>query len=341
MDASKTKASRWNKFLLALLSAVLTLLIFWAFSFVLRDIGNLPGPDRQQVEQKYISQADTDTLEDLRKQREELNSAQTRHKGLQNLANQTIEMLVKKGQLSTGEQETLARQSEKFQAAGVELEKLTNQLYEVNQKIAAMEEQRKKDLEKANDELSELYRRHRLKTAFVKLAFIVPVLLISAWLALKFRKSPYRSLIFAAFIASFWKTVVVMHNYFPSQYFRYILVAAAIAITAAIMYIIIRQAIKPRLDWLLKQYRSAYNAGRCPVCSEPIHRGPLKDIPQGQTKTRLNINIPADTRQEPYCCPSCGTTLFEKCKKCSNIRKSLMPYCQNCGDKTDITPDSD
>ncbi|AQQ72016.1 hypothetical protein SMSP2_02395 [Limihaloglobus sulfuriphilus] len=336
MDVSKTKTSRWNKFFLALLAAVLTLLIFWAFSFVLRDIGDLPGPDREKIEKNYITQENIDTLDALRKEREELNSAQTRQKDLQQLANQTIEMLVKKGQLSPGEQETLARQSEKFQSAGVELEKLTNQLYEVNQKISRLEEQHKKNLANADEEFRELYKKHRLKTAFVKLAFIVPVLLISAWLALKYRKSPYRSLIFAAFIASFWKTVVVMHNYFPSQYFRYILVAAAIAITAAIMYIIIRQAIKPRLDWLLKQYRSAYSGGRCPVCSEPIRRGPLKDITGQDGKPRLSVTISGDVREKPYSCPSCGTRLFEKCKNCGEIRKSLLPFCQSCGDEIEI-----
>ena len=37
-------------------------------------------------------------------------------------------------------------------------------------------------------------------------------------------------------------------------------------------------------------------------------------------------------QDEPYSCPSCGTTLFEDCRQCGHSRHSLLPHCSHCGE---------
>ncbi|MHC4105255.1 MAG: double zinc ribbon domain-containing protein, partial [Planctomycetota bacterium] len=39
------------------------------------------------------------------------------------------------------------------------------------------------------------------------------------------------------------------------------------------------------------------------------------------------------SEQQLYTCPACGTELYEKCDKCSDIRHSLLPFCEHCGNE--------
>jgi hypothetical protein len=54
------------------------------------------------------------------------------------------------------------------------------------------------------------------------------------------------------------------------------LIAAAIGVSLVILIYALRAIAFPSQDWLLKQYREAYESLLCPICSYPIRRGPLK-----------------------------------------------------------------
>jgi hypothetical protein len=84
----------------------------------------------------------------------------------------------------------------------------------------------------------------------------------------------------------------------------------------------------------LRQYREAYERFFCPVCDYPIRRGPLKYVFWSR-RTIKHLHFPPQTpppADEPYTCPACGTLLFEKCAVCGNVRHSLLPVCNHCGD---------
>ena len=69
-------------------------------------------------------------------------------------------------------------------------------------------------------------------------AFVDTYILIAAFLAFRFRKSPYRSLIHATLLASSWKVGTVMHEHFPKEFFKYVAIAAAIGIVLAAMLVL-------------------------------------------------------------------------------------------------------
>ena len=102
---------------------------------------------------------------------------------------------------------------------------------------------------------------------------------------------------------------------------------------------LIRLAISPQKDWLLKQYKEAYKKWCCPVCAFPIRRGIRKEIDWGSGKLKGAIPIgqkEEDSSDQPYSCTSCGQELYEQCLDCQQIRHSLLPFCQICSGEKGI-----
>ena len=86
-------------------------------------------------------------------------------------------------------------------------------------------------------------------------------------------------------------------------------------------------------QWLLGQYRDAYQSFLCPICDYPIRRGPLKFL-YWNRKTLKRLQIPPQLTgipDENYSCPCCATSLFEECPACHHTRHALLPACESCG----------
>jgi hypothetical protein len=132
----------------------------------------------------------------------------------------------------------------------------------------------------------------------------------------------------------FVKVGFVMHDYFPARYFKYILIGVALGVATWILVYLLRAVAFPKRDWLLKQYREAYERFVCPVCSYPIRRGPLKYLSWTRRSIKKTSIVAAPmsegAREETYVCPCCGTGLYETCT-CGAVRHSLLPTCQYCG----------
>ena len=113
---------------------------------------------------------------------------------------------------------------------------------------------------------------------------------------------------------------------------RVVLVLAAVVLVAIVK--LIRMMVAPKRDWLLKQYREAYHRQRCPICGDPIRRGPLRHARwtrKGPVEPVLSERGEREVDDPPYACPACGTRLFEPCAECKATRHSLLPYCGSCG----------
>jgi hypothetical protein len=99
--------------------------------------------------------------------------------------------------------------------------------------------------------------------------------------------------------------------------------------------LLIRQVVRPKSDWLVRQYREAYERFLCPVCEYPIRRGPLKYLFwTRRTAKKLPVVQLADADDKPdgpYTCPICATKLFEECPSCHAQRHALLPACEHCG----------
>lgn len=331
-------------------------LVYWLLGFFTRDIGTWPGPVYAEVEAQL---ADSDLMEETddlkarisdtkraiqnREQRQKVlrdstsNSERTMNQllGLQRL---TLQQGLSP---STEEIAALASSQQLFLENQAKYQEMNDQIATFNEELREREDRQREVNEllatgrpAIQEEFNRLRSGHQLRLAALKLAVLLPLLGIAVWLFLKRRDSVYAWLIYGFGLALLLKVVVVMHEYFPSRYFKYVLIVFAIALVARILVYLLRSMAYPKLDWLLKQYREAYERFLCPVCSHPIRRGPLKHL--FWTRSSLKkLHVPANAGEdddEPYTCPACTTVLFEECSECKHTRHSLLPACSHCGD---------
>ncbi|MCE5186859.1 MAG: hypothetical protein LLF76_12110 [Planctomycetaceae bacterium] len=356
----KAKGSWGLRFFIIVLSVVLGVLLYWLLSFIENDIGNLPGPDAQAVRGKYVPESfdlqkkeltkDIDVLDRriaaLSEQKRLLNSGTS---SLQTTISQLLEIqrqsLDKNVPFPEESRKTLQDSQSRFLQNQEQDQQFNKQISD----LTLQRQQRQEELTSATDkitlleqeyhkEFDRLCEKHRLKVAAFKLTFLVPVFVVISFVFMRYRTGIYWPLVWAAFLAAFLKITMVVHEYFPSKYFKYIAIIVVLAIVLRILVYLIRMIASPKRDLLLKQYQQEYDKCLCPVCSKPIRTGLLRLA--GCLKKKSIVVVGQDAKagqQEPYTCPSCGTTLYDKCDSCGSIRHSLLPYCEHCGKQKDFS----
>lgn len=342
------------------LSVLLTCLFVWLFGFVLSDIGDLEGPDYEQIERRHLDAQLLDREKALQRRIRDLETViqrqkeiqQTLKEGMEN-ARSTMEQMMELHRLSLEqkiapnetEQEALAvgqtrflDAQEKFQEANEEIASSNQSKFELNQELRTVRETLESQREPAREDYREARQRHEFKLASLKLAFIVPFLAVASWLMYRKRNSLYRPVFLAALVASFWKVGVVMFQHFPREFFKYIAILAALGIVLTFLIWLLRNARRPGAVALLKRFREAYAGQHCPICAYPIARGALKQAVWTRKGPRLATAAAGRDEGEdgPYACPSCGTRLYEQCASCESTRHSLLPYCDHCGREKEV-----
>ena len=359
-DPRQNKGPWIHRFLIALFSVITGLLCFWLLGFVVDDIVGWPGPTYEKLEKGLLDQAvvkqqavfggqiaDTKRKLSNQNKRQELLRDSTANS--QRTMNQLLEFqklsLQKDVKPSPKEQQALADSQQRFLANQKQYQVLNEEIVKFNQQLKDLESQQREVNDKLEAqrkpiqaEFEDLESKHKLMMAVVELSVLIPLLVLAVVLFLKFRGGTYAPLVYAFGIAVLLKVGLVMHERFPSRYFKYVLILATLAIVVRILVHLLRMVAFPRKDWLLKRYLEAYEVFLCPVCSYPIRRGPLKYV--FWTRWTIKKMRPQSTgetdREEVYTCPTCSTRLYEKCSKCGEVRHSLLPTCQNCGDTKSV-----
>ncbi len=348
-----------HRILIALSTVVLTILLVWLLRFFDRDIGDIPGPAYEEVERQFIDpatlakeralQAELDSLQArVREQREQQdllrqstdNSRQTMD---QLLALHTLSLekgvtppAMEQDALAESKAQFLANQR-RFQEANQELETLAASQRDIEAQLASLNRDLEGKRQEAKNQYAVLRDRHAMKTAALRLAVAVPILFAAAWLLLRKRGTSYAPLIWAVFIAAFLNTGRILYDCFPRAYFKYVAIGAAILIVLTLLIHLIRMIAAPRKDWLLKQYKEAYNRRVCPVCAFPFQGARAR--PVLPRLRRRAILMPAENTEDegkPYTCPSCGEALFAACARCGKVRHALLPFCEHCGVEKEV-----
>ena len=349
----KAKGSWGVRFFIVVLGVILGLLFFWLLSFVEGDIGTMKGPDWNVIRRQYVTKELDERQKSLSKEAESLKrkiQTQTEQQrllssstdNLQNTMNQLLsiqkESLAKNVEFSEKSIQTLQESQaaflenqQKYQQYNKDITELTQLQRGKEDVLADVKETINTKEQEARSEYKLLNEKHRFKVAILKLAFLVPVFLAMSFVFMKYRTSPYWPLVWAGFIAVFIKVALVAHEYFPTDYFKYIALLVIIAIVLRILIYLIRLIVAPKKDLLIKQYQQHYDKCICPVCSKPIRTGPLRYIGALHKKARILAGETIPAKQEAYTCPSCGTGLYDKCGQCGNTRHTLLPYCEHCG----------
>lgn len=348
-----SRGTLWQRFVIALFSLALALLCYWLIGFVLQDIGQLQGPDwgalqAEKLDPKFAATRERLTTElaeigrqvenEQRRQQLLRDSTATSQKTLGQLLELQRMSLEQKSALPPEQLAAFAESQRLFLANQTKDQELGESLAELLDRQARLKEEERlnnEELAKASaplqQEFAELERRHRWRVAAIKIGFLAPLLVVAGWLFGRYRNSPYAPMIYAFGGAVLAKAFVVMHEYFPREYFRYVLILSALGVIGALLAKLLRMVAHPGRDARLKLYREAYEAFLCPVCRYPIRRGPLRYM-AWTLKSLQRVSQPLETASdEPYTCPACATPLYDKCPKCSATRHTLLPACEHCG----------
>jgi len=352
----KIKGTWVQRFFIIFLSLVLGTLLFWLLGFITEDIGSLRGPDFSKVRAKYV---DAELVKKQKSRKETLNVIKTDIKNqqeqrkilkdgtdnLQNTINQLLSIqrqsiekdldFPAENQQTLLESQTLFLENQRqYQALNRQIAELTKQQHQLEKELGSLSKQIDKQHNLAQKEHRGLMSKHRLKVAALKLSVLIPIFLISAWFFIKKRSKAYGPIIYAMFIAVFLKISLVAHEYFPRKYFKYIAILVIIGIVLKLLVYLLKRVVSPKKTWLVKQYQEAYDKSLCPICGKPIRIGPLRYAIGGKGKGLVLAGQGTEaSKQQVYTCPSCGTELYEKCNKCSDIRHSLLPFCEHCGNE--------
>lgn len=357
MAQAPATGPRWIRVLIFLLSALLFVFYTWLLSFILRDIDRLPGPDYEAIRARYVGQPLIDRGAVIAEEIAKLNTETAHERENQQLVQQstansqaTLEQLiqlhrasVEKGvNLSAEEQQAFVESEKlfldnqrKFQAANEEIARLTTRRQELESEAKQVEQKIEEASGPPYEEFQRQNTRHGYRQAALKLAVLLPVLIVAAVISIRKAGSAYRPIVFPLLPASLWLVGLVMHEHFPSELFKYIAISAGILVVIAILVALIRVIVAPRGAWLLGRYREAYNRGQCPICAQPIRRAQNRPLTVATTGGAVEgataRGSGGETADQPYSCPACGTRLFERCGRCEHLRHTLLPYCQSCG----------
>ncbi|MHC4996104.1 MAG: hypothetical protein ACYTGQ_13745 [Planctomycetota bacterium] len=369
MTATDNNKGPWfHRFLIRLFTCLVALLVFWALGYVLSDIDRWEGPEYAQVEERMIDNSLRETeqrikdditvtkrsLADLNADQKIVSDSLANSRQTMNEMRETYRLALEQGVNPTPDQQNAQAESERlfldnqrrYQQNTERIAQITNALRDLDQEQrdnkAALVEARKP----ISAEYNRLYANHNFKVACVKIGVLLPLLGLAVWLFVAHRHRLYAPLIHAFGIALVIHIGIVMHDYFPSEYFKYILIGVSLAVACWVLVHLLRMVAFPKKDWLIKQYREAYEAFLCPVCAHPIRRGPLKfrvwtrrsirkPAFQSGTHTHNGADEGAD-EDTPYTCPVCTTRLYRKCDKCGATRAALLPACEHCGDTVEV-----
>lgn len=355
-DNKKFKGPWAQRFFIILLSVILGVLFFWLLGFVTKDIGSLRGPDFWKVQAKYVDAELVEKQKSLKESlaviKEDIGNKQQDQRILKNSTDnlqKTIKQLLsiqklnierniplpeQQQQILVDSQTTFLENQKKYQALNKQIAELTKQQHQLEKELASVSKEIESQRALAGEEYNGLMAKHRWKVAALKLAVMVPIFLIAAWFFIKKRSGTYWPIVYAAFIAVFVRILLVAHEYFPKKYFKYILLLVIIAIALRLLVYLIKRIVSPKKDWILKQYQEAYDKGVCPICGKPVRIGPLRYAVGGKRRGLILASQGMEaSKQEVYICPSCGTELYQRCDKCNDIRHSLLPFCEHCGNE--------
>ena len=352
MNKKAIKGTWIQRFSIIFFSLLLGLLLFWLLGFITKDIGSLRGPDRSKVEAKYIDseavakqkglKANLDEIRrEIRNQQEQQGILKDSSNNLQKTINQLLSIPRKDSDISEENKQVLFESQQfflenqrKYKDLSRGIGELTLEQQKLEKELLVVSSQIKGQGKLAEQEFEGLLRKHRWKVAALKLAVMLPIFLIGAWFFKNKRSGSYGAIVYAGFIAVFAKIFLIVHEYFPRRYFKYIAIVVVIVIVLKFLLYLLKRIVSPKMAWLIKQYQESYDRNNCPICSKPIRIGPLRYA----GKLRRGAMVLAGDgkefdKQQVYTCPSCGTELYEKCGKCKDIRHCLLPFCEHCGEE--------
>ncbi len=193
--------------------------------------------------------------------------------------------------------------------------------------------------EEGNVKYRAAFKTFTIKIFFVRLAIILPIMILAFILLVKFKTSKFKSLIWGYTIYAVYAFFFGLVPYLPSfgGYIRY---AIGAVLTLSIGYYVIKRltVFTARKKAELEESREgrlnkikhgtaikAYKSHSCPSCERDF----LLNKWRPKSK-KLQTVVLED--EAPSFCHHCGLKIFDKCPKCNHRNFIHFPYCSNCGE---------
>lgn len=358
----KAKGTFWTRFILLFLATLFGLLIFWSAGFLLDDIRAKGRPNYSEFTDERTSKKMKQELESLKLKLAELDHQHNlidQQRGFIKDSSQSLKItvdhlfnlqdqgqgLISEAQFSQilATLDKIIKIQDTFKETAELYLKTTDERFELSKQIRILEKRIADEAEAIRKEYNKVLHNYQIKVAVIQLACLIPLTILCSVLWVKKRESIYRMIYRAAALAIYLKTFQVLQHNFPERHFKYIIVTVMLLLVSWGFVRLMRRQVKPHVETLLKQYKQAYERFLCPVCEYPIRTGPRQFLYWTRRtvhKTALAANATASATEGPYCCPSCGTHLFEKCESCDKVCHSLLPNCQHCGNQKTISGDT-
>ena len=356
---AKSKGTWVHRCAIRFFTLALAVLVFWALGFFVDDIRSIRGPDYGAIEDKYLDKElvakrillekqIAEVTRQIQNQTEKQRVVGDSSRNLQQTISQLIELqklgMQKNVSFSSAEQANFTGSlnlfldnQKKYQVLSQTVSEMLDQKQLLVRDKEEVEQRIEKQRRPAKDEFDRLSEKHRLKLAFLQLAILLPILVLAAVVLIVKRMSIYFPLFLAFGAATLVKVALVVHEYFPSKYFKYVLIGGLLLVVAWLLVYFIRSIAFPKTQWLVKQYREAYERFLCPVCEYPVRTGPRRFLFwTRRTVNRTVVPTGRGDEDETYTCPSCGSVLFEECPPCHKIRHAMLPHCSHCGAEKDV-----
>ena len=168
---------------------------------------------------------------------------------------------------------------------------------DVHNKLQELSSQIQELMQNANEEYNRAYQVYRLKVLMLKLAFVLPIFVISLLLLRKYKNIYTSSLIAYSALLLIYLTLSAIWNI---VHIIGISLFGAVA-TLAALYYLRKEYFNPE-----RVYKRRIAQNKCYNCGFPI-----KD-------DYLN-------------CPNCGAKLKEKCEHCGALKPIHLQFCPYCG----------
>lgn len=175
----------------------------------------------------------------------------------------------------------------------------------------------------AREKLTTARKKQQLRAFLYRLALTLPLLVVSAWLFKKKRKTPYWPFVWGFIFFSAFAFFVELVPYLPSYggYVRYI-------VGIVLTFVIGRQAIIALNRYLEKQRQieSMPNVERKETLSYDLALARLaKGVCPG-CERQVDLK---DTEND--FCPHCGIGLHDYCESCEARKSAFAKFCHKCG----------
>ena len=313
---------------------------------MVEDIKDIRGPDYQSIEVKHVDQSLMQRIQELSKQieklgrqiesqRDEQRLVGDGSQNLQKTINQLLELkrlsIEKEIDLPAAEHNNLTtslsaflENQKSYQVMNQRMVELSAGRRSLEEELssvqAAVDEQRKP----AREEYNRLNEKHRLRLAGYQLAILVPLLVIGGFLVTKRRSSIYFPLYCAFGGAALLKVAMVIHQYFPQRYLKYVLIGVLLLVALGLF--ICSPAAYPKSEWLLRQYRGACERFLCPVCEYPIRTGLEIPLLDRRAVNKRAIGVPGSDHARKHIL---ALHAVRDCfRNVQAVRKSGIPFCR-------------